>query len=302
MQVGNPSDRTITFKPKTVVGTISPVTAISPRTASAISHNHSESSQARIDLSAALDASLRKSTLNNQQKTQLLDLYTQYRSVFSLTQKELGRCTIAEAGFPLQKNTTPVDRHPYRTNPRAQEVIDKCVESMESVGIIEKSPSAWGSPVGIVTKADGAPRFCVDYRTTIKKFLVGETWPMPDIESHTDTVGGTKFITVCDVQNAYWQMPIAKKDCHKTAFVTSKGKHVFKALTFGIANAPWTFQRVMSFAFANFGQPSGLLVYTRYGRSFRVFYNVGSSPQIIRGYVSSTSSSKPDIETIQNSL
>ena len=50
-------------------------------------------------------------------------------------------------------------------------------------------------------------------------------------------------------------------DCHKTAFVTSKGKYVFKVHPFGIANAPWLFQRVMSLAFANFGQPSGLLVY-----------------------------------------
>ena len=84
---------------------------------------------------------------------------------------------------------------------------------------------------------------------------------MPDIESHIDTVGGAKFITECDIQSAYWQIPIAKKDCHKTAFVTSKGKHVFKVLPFDIANAPWIFQRVISLAFADFCQPSGLLVY-----------------------------------------
>ena len=40
-----------------------------------------------------------------------------------------------------------------------------------------------------------------------------------------------------------------------------KRKYVFKVLPFGIANAPWIFQRVMSLAFANFGQPRGLLVY-----------------------------------------
>ena len=83
---------------------------------------------------------------------------------------------------------------------------------------------------------------------------------MPDIESHIDTVGGANFITVCDVQSAYSQT-IAKKDRHKTAFVTSKGKYVFRVLPFGFANAPWIFQRVMSLAFANFGQPSDLLVY-----------------------------------------
>ena len=75
------------------------------------------------------------------------------------------------------------------------------------------------------------------------------------------TVGGANFITVCDVQSTHWQMPMAKKDCHKTAFVTSKGKYVSKVLPFGIANTPWTFRRVMSLTLANFGQPSGLLVY-----------------------------------------
>ena len=88
-------------------------------------------------------------------------------------------------------------------------MIDKCVDDMESADIVEKKLSEWGSPVCIVAKADGSPRFCVDYRTTINKFLVRETWPMPDIESHIDTVGGTNFITVCDVRSAYWQIPIA---------------------------------------------------------------------------------------------
>ena len=48
------------LKPNTIVGTISPVTTISPRTANAIMHNHSESSQARIDSTAALDVSFKK--------------------------------------------------------------------------------------------------------------------------------------------------------------------------------------------------------------------------------------------------
>ena len=172
LQVGNPSNRNIILKPNTIVGTITPVTAISPRTASAVTQNCSESSQARIDLTAALDESLKNTTFDDQQRAQIINLCTEYRSVFSLNQKELGKCTIAEAEFPLQKDTKPVDRHPYRTNPRAQEVIDKCVDDMEEIDIIEKRPSEWGSPVCIVAKADGSPRFCVDYRTTINKFLV----------------------------------------------------------------------------------------------------------------------------------
>ena len=86
-------------------------------------------------------------------------------------------------------------------------MIEKCVESMEFDGIIEKSPSAWGSPVCIVAKADGSLPFCVDYTNTINKFLVQETSPTPDIKFHIDTVGGAEYISVFDVQSPYWQIP-----------------------------------------------------------------------------------------------
>ena len=121
-------------------------------------------------------------------------------------------------------------------------MVDKCAESMESDGTIGKSPSAWGSPVCTVAKADGSPRFCVDYRNTINKSLVQEVWPLPDIDFYIDTVGGAEYITVCDVQDIHRQIRIAKKDCHKTPFVTSKCKYLLKVLPFGIADGYFNVQ------------------------------------------------------------
>ena len=166
-----------------------------------------------------------------------------------------------EADFPLEPGTPPVDRSPYRANPRVQEVIDQCVNQMEKDGIIEQRPSPWGSAVTIVAKSDGSPRLCVDYRSTINKSLVRKSWPMPDMEALIDTVAGAKFISVCDVQSAYHQIPVAEAEQDKTAFVTQKGKWVFKRLPFGIANAPFLFPRMMSLAFSHFGPKSGLPVY-----------------------------------------
>ena len=68
---------------------------------------------------------------------------------------------------------------------------------MDSDGIIEKVP-AHGDHLFVLLQK------LMDHRvSTINKFLVRETWPMPNIEFHTDTVGCAKFITVCDVQSAY---------------------------------------------------------------------------------------------------
>ena len=65
-----------------------------------------------------------------------------YHSDILLYSKELGKSTIPEAELSLQAHAKPVDNRPCRIDPRAQEVIDKCVDCMEFGGIIEKSPSA----------------------------------------------------------------------------------------------------------------------------------------------------------------
>ena len=126
----------------------------------------------------------------------------EFRSLFPLAPSELGKSTIKEADFPLQPGPTPVDRNPYRANPRIQEVIDKCVNQMQKYGIIEQPPSPWGSAVTIVAKPDGSPWFCVGNRSTINKSLISKTWPMPDMEADVDTtvVAGAKLILVCDMQ------------------------------------------------------------------------------------------------------
>ena len=53
-----------------------------------------------------------------------------------------------------------------------------------------------------------------------------KSWPMPNLESRLDTVGGARYllVTVCDVQNAYHQIPVAASEQDNTAFVTQNGK------------------------------------------------------------------------------
>lgn len=133
---------------------------------------------------------------------------------------------------------------------------------MEQAGIVEQRPSQCGSPVTLVAKHNGSPRFCVDCRSTINKNLIRKSWPMPEMASHINTVAGAKYTTVCDVQSAYHKILIAEEEQDKTAFLTKKDKWVFKRLPFGIANAPFLFQRTMALlAFAHFGPKYGLLVY-----------------------------------------
>ena len=110
-----------------------------------------------------------------------------------------------------------------------------------------------------MTKADGSPRFCADYRNKLNRHNTRKTWPMRNIESHLDAVGGAKLITVADVQSAFHQQPVADSDIESTAFVTEKGKYCFKRMPFGVSNAPWLYQSTTSLALGDTGSASVLL-------------------------------------------
>ena len=139
-----------------------------------------------------------------------------YRPVFALSMSELGRCTNAEATFPLPPDTRPIDRAPYRANPKAKAAIDKCVHDMLKWDIIEGRPSPWGSPCTLVAK-NGSPRFCVDYRHTLNRHIVRKSWPLPNLDSCLDAVGGVKFISRADVLTRFGNYPSQRS--------TSTGQH-----------------------------------------------------------------------------
>ena len=166
---------------------------------------------AHVALEPALAKAFADTTFTPEQITEVTQLCAKYRPVSSLSSDELGSCKIAKATFPLPPGTHPVDRAPYRTSPHVHEKIEQVTKLLKQ-GIIEERTSAWGSPVTIVTKANGSPRFCVDYRNTLNRHIIRRTWPMPNIESHLDAVGGAKFITVADVQSAFHELPVADSD------------------------------------------------------------------------------------------
>ena len=73
------------------------------------------------------------------------------------------------------------------------------------------------SPIVVVKKKDSSNRICVDYRklNAITKF---DTYPMPRIDEMLDVIGNAKYISTLDLEKGYWQIPMDKQDCEKTAF------------------------------------------------------------------------------------
>ncbi|KAJ8414260.1 hypothetical protein AAFF_G00051300 [Aldrovandia affinis] len=87
-------------------------------------------------------------------------------------------------------------------------------------------------------------RFCVDYRP-LNKVTKKDSYPMPHVDEALDTVAGSSWFSSLDLRAGYWQVPLDPESKLKTAFCTARGLWQFRVLSFGLCNAPATFERLM---------------------------------------------------------
>ena len=141
-------------------------------------------------------------------------------------------------------DAVPVKQRPRCLAPHRRDLIVEEGKGMLEKGVIEESASPWASPVVIVTKKDGSRQFCVDYRR-LNDVMRKDAYPIPRIDDSLDTLAGAGWFTTLDLSSGYWQVGMADKNVEKTAFVTHGGLYQYRVMSFGLCNAPSTFERLM---------------------------------------------------------
>jgi hypothetical protein len=117
-------------------------------------------------------------------------------------------------------------------------------------GLIQPSISPWGAPVFFRPKKDGTFKLCIDYRD-LNKSTIKNRYTLPRIEDLINRVHSAKVFTKLDLWHGYHQVKINPADIQKTVFRTRYGHYEFKVLSFGLTNAPATFQNIMNDIFAD---------------------------------------------------
>ena len=147
--------------------------------------------------------------------------------------------------IPLEPGHAPPWRPLYRLSPNEKAEAERQVKEYLEKGWIVPSKSPFGAPILFVKKKDGSLRMCIDYRA-LNKITVKNRYPLPRIDDLLDKLQGSKFFSSLDLSQGYHQIKITDEDVPKTAFNTHIGHFEFRVLSFGLTNAPATFQTVMN--------------------------------------------------------
>ena len=70
----------------------------------------------------------------------------------------------------------------------------------------------------IRSKKNGEVRICMDYRELNKK-TSKDAYPLPLPDEIQEKLKGDNVFSTLDLRSGYWQILIAAKDRHKTAFL-----------------------------------------------------------------------------------
>ena len=261
-RVLNPTDRPITLRKRTPIGTLAAVDVNKPSPVAANikvdSHlpTIAEMRQAVESKGVKFD----QTSVTGKDLDDLITMLYRNRDLMATSLRDLPGTDTLPMKIDTQ-NHPPKFCRQFRQSPADKAEISRQVQEMLDAGIIEEGMSPWSSAVLLVRKKNGEARLVLDYR-----FLNSVTslvsFPIITFDEVIDTLADAKptLFSTLDLKSGYWQCKLDPATADRTAFSTSDGSFIFRRLPFGVTGGVAHFQKLMTTVLRNL-TPTACLVY-----------------------------------------
>ena len=188
--------------------------------------------------------------------------FHRYASVFSdTTSRALPPHRNCDHAIDIKPGTT-MKRNAsiYSLTPQETEVLQEWIKDNLAKGYIRPSKSPWACSFFFVQKKDGKLRPVQDY-VPLNNITIVNAAPLPLINDLLDKLRGARYFTKFDLCSGYNNIRIKAGDEWKAVFKTSFGLFEPLVMTFGLCNAPATFQTFMNTLFEDLIDQGHVVVY-----------------------------------------
>ena len=148
----------------------------------------------------------------------------------------------------------------YHLTPSESAALKEYITEHLWKGYIRPSSSSMASPFFFVDKKDGKLWPVQDYHK-LNEITVKNVALLPLIPDLVDKLQGARYFTKLDVRWGYNNIQIKEGNEYKAAFKTALGLYEPLVMTFGLCNAPTTFQTFMNQIFENLLDTGQVVIY-----------------------------------------
>src|SRR5260221_11829079 len=188
------------------------------------------------------------------QRAEVENLLAEFSDIFSDVPK---LTNLVEHDIQLTSDV-PIRSPPYVAPHALRKIIEKEIDDMIKLDIIEPCKSAYASPVVLVKKPDGSYRFCVDYRK-LNQITVFDAEPMPRATEIYSQLTPCRFFSKFDLSKGFWQVGLTERSRDMSAMATHRGLYRFKVLPFGLVTASATCNRLLRAVLGNMSHAFGYM-------------------------------------------
>ncbi|QRW20683.1 Retrotransposable element Tf2 protein [Rhizoctonia solani] len=144
-----------------------------------------------------------------------------------------------------EADKNPLEGIPSNMTDAKSSTLKDWLRDKLKAGKICPSKSSISSPVMFVPKKDGSCWLVVDYRR-LNSWTKKNVYPLPCPDDLMAQLRGAKIFTKLDLRWGYNNVRVKEGNKWKTAFRTKYGLYKSLVMTFGLTNAPASFQHFMN--------------------------------------------------------